>query len=100
VRERQIRDYAERAPGEIDLQGVGVHDEDARIRRETAPQGACEIPVELDGDETSGPPCKLERENTGAGADLYDEVAACDPGVANEISSEAPNEEVPTPRTR
>ena len=93
MRERKVRDHAERLARPRELERIGVRDLHAPA--EPRPQAACIRRVQLDGDDATGAVRELARYGARARTDLDDEVAAGYPGVADEISGETRSEEVP-----
>jgi hypothetical protein len=97
VRERQVRDDAERLSRQRQAQSVAVHDPDGRTSSESLPQSCCKNRIELGRDHASGAASEFEREDARARTDLDDEVAARQPCIPDEVSGEARDEEVLTP---
>ncbi len=96
MRERQVRDNAERLGGQAELTRIALHDAHGRTAPEALAQAAYEGRIDLNRDDTSGALRELGREHAGARTDLDDEIAACDAGVPDEVSGEARDEEVLT----
>lgn len=94
--ERHVRDDAERFVRQEHEQGVAAHHVDRRRVDESRPQARRETRVQLDGYDPRGAGGELVREHAGAGTDLDDEIAARYPGIPDEVSGEARDEEVLT----
>ena len=91
MRERQVREDAERLPRPGEAASVGRRDRHAR-ESPGEPPGVSS--VQLDGDDPPGAPDELARHHAMTRTDLDDEIAACDAGVTDEVSGEARRQEV------
>jgi hypothetical protein len=93
VGERQVRDYAKRLGRPSKRPRVGTDDV-----RSGAAQDVGTPWIQLDGDDAACASDQLAGDDAVAGPDFDDEIAACDAGVANEVSREPRREVVPAPR--
>src|SRR5207302_9155679 len=93
VRERQVRDDAERTVRPAILARVRMNDTRSR---KPPPQALRVAGVELDGDHATRAPDQLARDDPLAGSDLDDEIGAGYPRVSDEISGKPRSKEVPT----
>ena len=97
--EREVGDDAERFGGELERQRIGVRDSRPMHAAESFRERTGEFAVELEGEDPAGDLHQLASDVAGAGADLEDEVAARQSGVANEVSRQTRMKEVPPGRT-
>jgi hypothetical protein len=91
--ERQVREHRERSRRPLAAGGVAPDDLDAPVLPEARPQLRREQRVALDRDDLRPGLGERLRQDSGAAADLQDEVAPLDAGLRDEICCESPTAE-------
>jgi hypothetical protein len=98
-RERRVGHHVERAPGEAEVAGVGLHDRHRRVGEPLA-QGAGPAVMQLDGDHARPGGDEGCRERARSGTDVDHEVAGADPRLLDEAPCGVVSEPVPPPARR